>query len=507
MIRYRWGLVGFVALVTAFRLWYLQQGFLELSPDEAHYWEWSRRLDWSYYSKGPMVAYLIALSTGLGGSTELFVRLPAVLLAAATTLLLFRLARALLDDEGLALAAAILPNLTPVFGAYALLMTIDAPLLFFWTLTLWLVHRAVAEERAGPWYAAGAALGAGLLSKYSMAFLAPCVFLYLATSPARRRWLGRKEPYLMLLVAIVVFTPVIAWNLQHAGVSLRHVMGQAEVGKGLGVPLSLRTFGEFVGSQALVLTPLLFVALLVALVRAGRRGFSAGDDRALFLFWASAPVLLIFVVLSLRQKAQANWAAPAYVAGLVAVVAYFGHWRRKRVAGGPPRAAWGAIALSGLVALGLTAAAHDPGLFARLGFPPDADPTVRLKGWRALGSAVGSRAAAMPSSPFLLSDRYQISSELAFYAPGQPRTYSVNLGRRLNQYDLWDGLAALAGRDAIYVQPESPTLSPPLRSTFRECADGEPVVIHDRGREIKRFYLFRCTGFSGVAPRPPVVRY
>ena len=65
--------------MTSIRLWYLQQGYLELSPDEAHYWEWSRRLDWSYYSKGPFVAYLIALSTAIGGATELFVRLPAVL--------------------------------------------------------------------------------------------------------------------------------------------------------------------------------------------------------------------------------------------------------------------------------------------------------------------------------------------------------------------------------------------------------------------------------------------
>src|SRR5436189_6466417 len=59
---------------------------LDLAPDEAHYWDWSRHLDWSYYSKGPLVAYLIRLSvmvTGswseqLTGSLMLAVRLPAV---------------------------------------------------------------------------------------------------------------------------------------------------------------------------------------------------------------------------------------------------------------------------------------------------------------------------------------------------------------------------------------------------------------------------------------------
>src|SRR5438132_10976330 len=59
---------------------------LDLSPDEAHYWDWSRHLDWSYYSKGPLVAWLIRLSrelfgpmsVALTGSEMLAVRLPAV---------------------------------------------------------------------------------------------------------------------------------------------------------------------------------------------------------------------------------------------------------------------------------------------------------------------------------------------------------------------------------------------------------------------------------------------
>src|SRR2546429_6230586 len=59
---------------------------LDLAPDEAHYWDWSRHLDWSYYSKGPLVAWLIRLgclaagpwSRALTGSDMLAVRLPAV---------------------------------------------------------------------------------------------------------------------------------------------------------------------------------------------------------------------------------------------------------------------------------------------------------------------------------------------------------------------------------------------------------------------------------------------
>src|SRR5947209_13160218 len=51
------------------RLYYLIHDCpLDLSPDEAHYWQWSGRLDWSYYSKGPLVAVLIRASCWLVGA-------------------------------------------------------------------------------------------------------------------------------------------------------------------------------------------------------------------------------------------------------------------------------------------------------------------------------------------------------------------------------------------------------------------------------------------------------
>jgi hypothetical protein len=39
--------------LTVFHLWFIGSGRWPLASDEAHYWEWSRRLDWSYYSKAP----------------------------------------------------------------------------------------------------------------------------------------------------------------------------------------------------------------------------------------------------------------------------------------------------------------------------------------------------------------------------------------------------------------------------------------------------------------------
>jgi undecaprenyl-diphosphatase len=502
-----WSLGVFLLVVSGLRLWYLQQGYLDLSPDEAHYWEWSRRLDWSYYSKGPFVAYLIALSTAIGGSTEFFVRLPAVVLSAGTTICVFGLVRDLFHNVRLALATAMLLHVIPLFAAGALLMTIDPPLVFFWSLMLWLVYRALLKARPIYWYAAGIAMACGLLSKYAMGFLLVSLLLFLATSPRYRGWLRRKEPYLMVAIGLIGFSPVVLWNLCHGAISLLHVMGQAEVHQGIPLHLSLDTFGEFLGSQALVLSPVLFVWMLVIMVFSLRQGLRHRDERWLFLFWGWAPTFGLMLLLSLRQKVQANWAAPAYITALMATVAYVAcRWK----AG--PTQRWGRTHLVGaglalLIALGMTMALHDPTLFTRLGFPPDADPFGRIKGWRTLAKAVDTLAVEMPRPPFLLSDRYQISSELAFYVAGQPYTYNVNLGRRLNQYDLWNGLPTLAGQDAIYVQPESAELPQALRASFQTCDTGQAVIIEEWGRELKRFYLFQCLGFSGIPPRPVEVRY
>jgi undecaprenyl-diphosphatase len=480
---------------------------MELSPDEAHYWEWSRRLDWSYYSKGPFVAYLIALSTAVGGATELFVRLPAVALSCATTIVVFRLSKALFGDARLGLAIAMLLHIVPVFAAGSILMTIDPPLVFCWTLMLWWVYRAVTEARPIWWYAAGVALACGLLSKYAMGFLVVSLGLFLATSARYRHWLGRREPYLMLAIGLAGFSPVILWNLQHGAVSLKHVMGQAEIQQGGQVSFSLSTFGEFIGSQAVILSPLLFGWMLVAMVVVAWHGWRRGDDRWLLLVWGWAPTFTLMLGLSLRQKVQANWAAPAYVTALIAATAYLAErWRMRSTPWGR-RARVAAVSVACALALVLTVAFHDPTLFTRLGFPPSADPLARLKGWRTLAAAVDALAARMPRAPFLLSDRYQISSELAFYATMQPQTYNINLGRRLNQYDLWDGLPSLVGRDAIYVQPDNDHLPQALRMAFLTCAEPQAVLIEEMGRELKRFYLFPCLEFSGVVPRPQRVRY
>ena len=103
-------ILGAAALRIIYFGWF---GSLDLSPDEAHYWDWSRHLDWSYYSKGPLVAWLIRASCGVFGETMPAVRLPAVLCGALTLWGLYQLTWQVYHSGGLALGVVVMALTLP----------------------------------------------------------------------------------------------------------------------------------------------------------------------------------------------------------------------------------------------------------------------------------------------------------------------------------------------------------------------------------------------------------
>ncbi|HSB73285.1 MAG TPA: glycosyltransferase family 39 protein [Candidatus Methylomirabilis sp.] len=489
---------------TAFHLWLIASSRWPLSADEAHYWEWSRRLDWSYYSKGPMVAYLIALSTRLGGHTEFWVRLPAVLLSTGTAATAYLLARRIFQSERAGFLSVVLLSLMPLYAAGSLLMTIDAPFVFCWGLASLCLHRAVQHRGEMAWYGAGVALGLGVLSKYTMLMLVPCVLLWLVLSPKLRPWLGRRAPYEAAGLALLISSPVIVWNARHGWLSGRHVLIQAGAGGERTLGAALLGGPEFLGTQLGVISPLLFVLLLLATAWAWREGLRQRRDDLLLLACVSAPVFLFFQVWGFVTKVQANWAAHAYLTAAVAAAG----WRERWVDWGERRRTTrrlnGLLLASILLPALLLPVALFPELLGLFGarVPAAVDlVSKRLRGWPELGQAVGEAMQRAPRAPFLVSDRYQIASELAFYVPGNPRVWNANLGRRMNQYDLWGDWDTLRGRDGLFVTYGSGDPPAELRLAFREASRLRVVSITHRGEPLRDFSIYWGRDFRGFPPR------
>ena len=58
-----------IALVTLWRVALLPFDRADLFVDDAQYWFWGQELAWGYYSKPPLIAWILRLSTAIGGST------------------------------------------------------------------------------------------------------------------------------------------------------------------------------------------------------------------------------------------------------------------------------------------------------------------------------------------------------------------------------------------------------------------------------------------------------
>src|SRR5947209_1632486 len=136
---------------------------LDLAPDEAHYWDWSRHLDWSYYSKGPLVAWLIRASCAIfgewseqhTGSLMFAIRLPAVVCGSLLLVSLYILTVQVFARPRLGLAVVSGALTLPTIAAGSTLMTIDSPYTCCWGWALVLAHRAVFTRSGWAWEATG----------------------------------------------------------------------------------------------------------------------------------------------------------------------------------------------------------------------------------------------------------------------------------------------------------------------------------------------------------------
>ncbi|MCX7794837.1 MAG: glycosyltransferase family 39 protein, partial [Thermodesulfovibrionales bacterium] len=302
------------------RLYYISYGPLELSGDEAHYWEWSRRPDLSYYSKGPLIAYLIGLTTMLGGNTELGVRFLAPFFLFFSSIIIYKLSHELYRDSRISVLSGLLIQFVPLFSTYGIVMTIDSPFIFLWSLSLYLFMKSLEAKSILPWIFLGISAGLGMLAKYSMAFFFISGAIYLLLDREKRIIFKSATPYITLLISILVFSPVLIWNFKNNFVTLRHTAGHIGVYEGWG--LRPEYFFEFMGSQLGVLTPLFFVAMVIAVMRSFFKDESI-DSKDKFLFSFSIPELIFFFIKSIQAKVQANWSLMAYHALFIFTSAWF----------------------------------------------------------------------------------------------------------------------------------------------------------------------------------------
>ncbi len=488
--------------VTLYRLIFISDPDNTLTAEEAQYWDWSRNLDFSYYSKPPLIAFIIKLCTLTWGNTAFAVRMGPIIISILLALSTYYLADKIYKNSKVCLSAVVLFSLAPLFAAGALLMTTDTPQVLFWGLSILSFYMAVFEKKTVHWYGLGLWFGLGMLSKYTMVLLAPCLLLFLLTSTEYRFWIFRKEPYLAALITTLLFLPVVYWNWSHNWVTFRHVAGQAHAHDGF--TIQWKQFGDFLGSQIGVINPLFFIPMIYFSYVWLRDFKNRRNKPEMMLLWTSFPVLGFFLLKSLQGKVEANWASTAYYGWLLFLAGEVVHYHQN-ISSKKKKIRFYIFSVSAvLVGLIMTVLIHDTKLLYKKGLitNPRKDPTTRLYGWNQLGDQVDSIRKKMPNpnSTFFFTDYYQLASELAFYVPGQPRTYTVIFGdRRMSQYDIWGGIEQNKGKNGIFITEYMDLGNDStLRNAFATVAPYQIITVMRHNMLVKTYYAYPCYGYKGV---------
>jgi len=426
-----------VAAITLARLVFLGLDRYDLSGDEAQYWVWSLDPALGYYSKPPLVAWVIFVSTAIFGDATFGVRMASPVAHAVTALLLYASGRRLYGPE-IGLWSAILYATLPAVFVSSLLISTDPFLLVFWAAALYLSICLIDTGDERWWIALGLVIGFGSLAKYAMAMFPVGLALFFALSPAERRKLSWRGPALALVLAFLCYLPNLIWNLEHAFVSYRHTVDNANLAGALVRPLKGI---EFLLSQFGVFGPIPFALLIVVLARP--RPLIA-DWRTRLLVSILAPLGVMMVVVAFLSRANANWSAPLYVSATVLVTA----WAIER---GRRWLLTLAVAMHLLVA-GVMAGYHDLARAAGIELTGRTDPFKRLLGWRALGRSVGDVIDRHPGAFLLMEDRMDLATMIYWARPPAWAKWSPS-GRIRDHWDLTANLDRSPGTRFVLATP------------------------------------------------------
>ncbi len=475
LLHYRRWTIFLLLVLTIFRLWFCT--YHELVEDESYYRLWSQHLDWSYYSKGPLIAWTIYFGTSIMGDTVFGIRWISVLLSAATGWMLFRLG-VRLWNERVGFWAVVIAATLPLYAIGSVLMTIDPLSVFFWVLAAHLFLNAIEQDRSLQWIGCGLAVGIGFLAKFINAIELVCFLIFLMTDSEKRHLLLKKRFYLMLIAFALCMIPVFYWNASHGWITATHLQERGALTHSF--VIRWRESWQFLYMQAVVISPLYFFAIIGVAFSSWGLFFNSNQENrsrrfALALF---LPIFLFYFLLSLNDSGEANWTATGLAGGILLLASLFAEPEKSR-----GKSLFVSMAFG--VALTLTILLHDA---YRLGIDFKGDPANRLRGWSDLAQKV---EAVREPNDLIIGNKYQTASILAFYLPDRPTTYIPKTERIQNQFSFWPSYDLKSVRRAILVTDSIDEVPDALKLQFSNIEKVADFYRQDRGRDLKRYQVYR----------------
>ncbi|HSM72510.1 MAG TPA: glycosyltransferase family 39 protein [Anaerolineales bacterium] len=176
-------------------------------------------LDWGFVEYPPLTPFLARIELTLFGLSLVGARTFSALSQGIVLVLTGLMARELGGDRRAQIVAAIAAAIAPfalILGSLIQYVTFD----FFWSVLIaYFVIRLLKSEDPRWWLAIGAAIGLGMMTKYTMVFFAAGVVGGVLLTDARRYL---RSPWLWggAALSVLIFLPNLTWQIQHNFVSL-----------------------------------------------------------------------------------------------------------------------------------------------------------------------------------------------------------------------------------------------------------------------------------------------
>jgi hypothetical protein len=292
----------------------------------------ARHLAWGYVAYPPLTPFMARVALHLFGQSMVGLRFFAALAQGLAVVLTGLMARELGAKRPAQMVAAIAVAIAPIsIGASELFQYVTFDYLW-WVVVAWMTIRLFKSENPRWWIGIGAAVGLGLMTKYTIGVLVLAIAGGLVLTPARR-YLKNLWLWGGVAVAIVIFLPNVVWEIRHNLISLLFLRAIHARDVSIG-----RTQG-FLLNQLFV--PACF--LTIPLWAAGLTWylFSEEGRRFRLIGWLFVIAFLLFLFVQARDY----YMGPAYPMLFAAGAVAWEHWAAAR--SGWRRVTWAALAAGG----------------------------------------------------------------------------------------------------------------------------------------------------------------
>lgn len=451
-----------------------------LHGDEAQYWAWAQDPAFGYYSKPPLIAWVIWTTTAVFGDAEWAVRLASPFLHTMTAALTYLTTTRLYGAKAGFFASA-LYVLMPGVALSASIISTDAALLVFVAL---FIHAWVRLRERPAWVWAltlGAAFGLGMMTKYAMVYVAPAfVIALIFDRPTRRALFGRRG-LVAGIIAGLILLPNLLWNAANDFATLVHTTDNANLKDG--PQLNPDELAEFVVGQLGVFGPLTFILLLIAFwaTRTSRRDFN------LWLVLLALTPLLVICVQALISRANANWAGAAYASAPIVLAVWAMQSERLL------RWLKVGLILNGLLCIIPGAVMTSPTLTDRLGF---ANTVKRQRAWPETVEAIRAHFASGDYDAVVVDNRLMFYDLLYYGLPDTAPLYMWRFEPRLNNHA--ELTSALPQDDrAVLIISYYAGYADYFARDFETLTPLAEINIALGGGKTRRLYTYAASGYRG----------